>query len=130
MVPQPRGRGYGMGGGQDMLRERAGEVRGRQAEVPVVVRLEGDLDFPSAPATKRYLDSLTSGPRPHLVLDLTGLSFLDCCGIGVLCRARRRALDRGGRVSLVLTNTRQLRILRTVGLEGAFEVLDTAPDDG
>ncbi|TJZ58966.1 STAS domain-containing protein [Streptomyces piniterrae] len=111
-----------------MLRERTGEARGRPADGPVVVRLEGELDLPSAPATKRYLDSLTSGPRPDLVVDLTGVSFFDCCGIGILCRARRRALDRGGRLSLVVTDPRQLRILRKVGLEGAFEVLDTAPD--
>ncbi|MEV0371267.1 STAS domain-containing protein [Streptomyces sp. NPDC050636] len=111
-----------------MLREKAGDVRGRRADALTVVRLDGELDFVSAAATTRNLDPLTSGTRPHLVLDLTGLTFLDCSGIGVLCRARRRILARGGRLSLVITDPRQRRLLRTVGLAGAFEVLDAVPD--
>ncbi|WP_189306584.1 STAS domain-containing protein [Streptomyces albospinus] len=95
-----------------------------------VVRLRGALDYVSAPGTVARLDALTSGPRPDLVLDLARLDFLDCCGVGVLCRARRRVLERGGRLSLVITDPHQLWILRTVGLGASFDVLDTVPDDG
>ncbi|MFH8570100.1 STAS domain-containing protein [Streptomyces sp. NPDC017993] len=93
----------------------------------MVVRLQGELDMLSAASTAEHLDALTSEPSPDLVVDLARLTFLDCSGIGVLCRARRRARERGGRLALVITDPRFVRTLRAVGLGDSFEVLDAVP---
>ncbi|MGW8555807.1 STAS domain-containing protein [Streptomyces tubercidicus] len=95
---------------------------------PIVVTLVGELDYPSAARTNRHLDPVTAGDRPHTVLDLTRVDFLDCGGIGVLCRARRRTRAHGGRLSLVITDPRFLRILDAVGLTGSFDIIGAAPD--
>lgn len=66
-----------------------------------VVTLHGDLDLLTAPALRERLDMLTAGPCPDLVLDLRPVSFIDCAGLGVLCRVRNRVRARHGRLRLV-----------------------------
>ncbi|MDI5911609.1 MULTISPECIES: STAS domain-containing protein [Streptomyces] len=87
-----------------------------------VVELRGEMDIRTAPSITALLDALTAGPPPDLVLDLRSTSFIDCTGLGRLCRARNRALARHGRFRLVSTSPHFLRILRCVHLAGVIEV--------
>ncbi|MFE1249568.1 STAS domain-containing protein [Streptomyces sp. NPDC058735] len=91
--------------------------------------LRGEIDLLTAPALRSRLDSLTAGPRPDLVLDLRPVSFIDCAGLGVLCRARNRVLARQGRLRLVTESACVRRTLRHAGLAGVFEVLVRPPAD-
>lgn len=92
-----------------------------------VVALRGELDVQSEPLLLARLDALTAPPCPNLVLDLRDVSFVDCRGLGILCRARSRALARKGRVRLVTDSPRFLRMLRLTGLSGVFETYPTLP---
>ncbi|MET8561851.1 STAS domain-containing protein [Streptomyces flaveolus] len=94
---------------------------------PTVLALHGEIDLLTASALSERLDALTARPRPDLVLDLRPTEFIDCAGLGVLCRARNRVLARGGRLRLVTDSARFLRMLRVTGLWGVFEVRPTAP---
>lgn len=87
-----------------------------------VVVLRGEIDILTAPAVAARLDALTAGPHPDLVLDLRPVTFIDCTGVGLLCRARNRAMARDGRLRLVTDSACFLRILRGTYLSGVFEV--------
>ena len=87
-----------------------------------VVALRGEIDLLTAQPLSARLDPLTGGPRPDLVLDLRSVSFIDCAGLGVLCRARNRTTARGGRLRFVTGDTGFLRILRHAQLGGVFEI--------
>ncbi|WP_234323961.1 STAS domain-containing protein [Streptomyces sp. NRRL S-481] len=87
-----------------------------------VVELRGDVDILTAPSLASRLDALTAGPCPDLVLDLRSATFIDCTGLGVLCRARNRAEARQGRFRLVTGSAGFRRILRAVGLAEVFEL--------
>ncbi|GGY15102.1 STAS domain-containing protein [Streptomyces djakartensis] len=94
-----------------------------------VVELRGEIDIRTAPSLAFRLEALTAAPHPDVVLDLRSTAFIDCAGLGVLCRARNRAEARQGRLRLVTDSASFRRILRNVGLAGAFELhsdLDTA----
>ncbi|MDH6588927.1 anti-sigma B factor antagonist [Streptomyces sp. SAI-208] len=91
------------------------------------VTLEGELDLVTAMPLTAHLDTLTSGPHPDLVLDLRPVSFIDCAGLAVLCRARKRARALHGRLRLVTSDARFLRILRATGLGGVFEIHPDLP---
>ncbi|MER7572597.1 STAS domain-containing protein [Streptomyces sp. NPDC126514] len=93
-----------------------------------VVELRGELDLLSAPLATARLDPLTSGPCPDIVLDMRKVTFIDCTGLGVLCRARSRARARYGRLRLVTDDPGLLRILRHTGLGGVFDVHPRLPD--
>ncbi|MGW6907020.1 STAS domain-containing protein [Streptomyces sp. NPDC054940] len=87
-----------------------------------VVELRGEIDLLAAPALAARMDALTAGRCPDLVLDLRAVSFIDCSGLGVLCRARNRVLARQGRLRLVAHNARFRRVLRLAGLADVFEI--------
>ncbi|MFF7965308.1 STAS domain-containing protein [Streptomyces sp. NPDC007903] len=89
---------------------------------PTVIALSGDIDLLTAPAVTAALDALTSDPHPDLVLDLRPVRFIDCTGLGILCRARDRAETRHGRLRLLSESDAFLRLLRATGLRNAFEV--------
>ncbi|MER5436465.1 STAS domain-containing protein [Streptomyces sp. NPDC002588] len=93
-----------------------------------VVTLQGEIDLLAVPELAARLDALTEGPRPDLVLDLRPVSFIDCAGLGVLCRALRRARARHGRLRLVTDSARFLRILRCTSLAGAFDIRSRWPE--
>ncbi|MFD8236646.1 STAS domain-containing protein [Streptomyces sp. NPDC059696] len=93
-----------------------------------VLTLAGELDLLTAPALRAGLDRATAGPCPDLVLDLRPVSFIDCVGLGVLCRARNRVRARHGRLRLVADGTFLPRLLRHTGLAGVFEVLPGMPE--
>ncbi|MFI8192623.1 STAS domain-containing protein [Streptomyces sp. NPDC085946] len=87
-----------------------------------VVGLSGEIDILAQPALSARLDALTSGPRPEVVVDLRSVSFIDCSGLNVLCRARIRVAARRGRLRLVADSPRFLRLLRLLQLADAFDV--------
>lgn len=92
-----------------------------------VVSLHGDIDVLTAPTVSERLDALTAHPHPDLVLDLRSVTFIDCAGLGVLCRARNRALARCGRLRLVTVSASFWRVLRVTGLGHVFEVHERLP---
>ncbi|MFI7413528.1 STAS domain-containing protein [Streptomyces sp. NPDC049627] len=87
-----------------------------------VAQLRGEVDLHAASTLAARLDELTAGTCPDLVLDLRDVSFIDCSGLGVLCRARSRVLARQGRLRLIIRDARILRLLRLAGLAGVFEI--------
>ncbi|KUL77978.1 anti-anti-sigma factor [Streptomyces sp. NRRL WC-3605] len=90
--------------------------------------LRGEIDLSTATSLMMRLDALTSAPSPDLVLDLRGVTFIDCAGLGVLCRVRNRVRAREGRLRLVSESARFRRMLRLADLGGAFEVASRLPD--
>ncbi|AZP19219.1 anti-sigma factor antagonist [Streptomyces aquilus] len=85
-----------------------------------VVELHGEIDIAAAVHITPVLDAVTDGPAPLVVIDLGPVEFLDCFGLTLLCRARRRVRERGGRLSLVCPQPGIRKILGIVGLTAAF----------
>ena len=56
-----------------------------ELDTHVLVRVVGDLDLDSAPALTAELKARL-GPRP-IVVDLSGIDFMDSSGLGVLVGA-------------------------------------------
>ncbi|MER6185947.1 STAS domain-containing protein, partial [Streptomyces sp. NPDC001652] len=69
----------------------------RVISATTVVELRGEIDILTTPPLSARLDTLTAGPHPDLLLDLRRVSFIDCSGLRVLCRASTRVLARHGR---------------------------------
>ena len=99
-----------------------------EPDQPTVVALRGEIDLGTATPLTMRLDALTSGPSPDLVLDLRGVTFIDCAGLGVLCRVRNRVEARAGRLRLVSDSARFRGMLRLVDLDEAFEIAAGLPD--
>lgn len=85
---------------------------------PRIVRVSGELDMASSPLLAEELRRLTGDGEGSLVLDVSGLTFIDSTGLRVLIDAAGR-LGSSGR--LVLRNpTRQvLDVLEIAGIAEA-----------
>ncbi|QOV33742.1 STAS domain-containing protein [Streptomyces ferrugineus] len=92
-----------------------------------VAEPRGEIDLLAAPALMARLDALTADECPDLVLDLRAVTFIDCSGLGVLCRTRNRVVARQGALRLVSRSARFLRLLRITGLTGVFEIHPDLP---
>lgn len=100
-----------------------------------VVELSGEIDLGSAAHLDAHLAAAAQCPLPSLVvLDLGPVEFIDCFGLSLLVRARRRILDRGGRVRMVCGHPQTRKLLALTGLDGVFHPLrdldDALRDDG
>ncbi|GEC02701.1 hypothetical protein SSP24_03560 [Streptomyces spinoverrucosus] len=91
------------------------------------MELSGEIDILTAPCIGARLDVLSARPLPDLVVDLRSVSFIDCSGLGVLCRVSNHVRARQGRLRLVTDNPRFRRILRLTRLSGAFELCAVPP---
>jgi anti-sigma B factor antagonist len=89
---------------------------GRQA---LGVRIDGELDLYTAPEVHEELSALPVGVR-HVLVDLTGLSFMDSAGVATLLSGARRLAKRSGTMMLVVDD----RALQVTGLDRYFEIRD------
>lgn len=84
------------------------------------VRLEGDLDIYNTRELSSHLEQAGTGVE-EIVIDLSGLNFIDCAGLHQLVEAAQRSRLRGGRLKLVKGSHRVHRVFALTGLESAFE---------
>jgi anti-sigma B factor antagonist len=91
-----------------------------------IVTLAGDLDVMGGPQLRQFvLDEVRTG-RTHLVLDLTGVDFLDSFGLGVIVGALKRVRLLDGDLRLVVPEPRIRRIFEICDLDRVFTLFDTA----
>ncbi|WP_258395152.1 STAS domain-containing protein [Streptomyces sp. cg28] len=76
-----------------------------------VVELSGDIDLLALHRLAPLLDAVAAGPYRIVAVDLTATTFFDCSGLTLLVRTHRRALERGGRVTVVCRHRLTLRIM-------------------
>lgn len=66
-----------------------------------VVHAVGEVDLSTVPLLDGALDAGLSSGRGTVVVDLRGISFVDCTGIGLLTQARCRARRQGTRLHIL-----------------------------
>lgn len=90
-----------------------------------VVSVFGEVDVATAPELKERLTGLVNNGRAKLVLDLSGVDFLDSTGLGMIVSALKRARTHGGDLRIVCTESRITRLFEITGLDKALTVLPT-----
>ena len=96
-------------------------------EGPDVVRisLRGELDLSNVLSVEEELRRV-EGRRDSLVLDLSGLRFIDSTGLRLLLSAHQRARKHGRRLRIVPGSAAVKRLFRLSGLEHRFEFVERA----
>jgi anti-sigma B factor antagonist len=90
----------------------------------VIVRLAGELDLYNAPTLRDELLKAADGSPDRLVVDLSGLTFIDSTGLGVLIEARTRLTNRRAFL-LAAPGLETRRALEISGLDRHFAVHDS-----
>ena len=88
----------------------------------MVVRVRGEVDTATAPQMGRAIDSQMARRR-RVVLDLSGVEFMDLHGLAVLMRANRRARAEGGSFALERPSPCVVRLLELVRMNGEIRII-------
>lgn len=93
------------------------EILAKSADRNLLLELNGELDHPGARTALREMEEALDAALPRkLVLDLSGVTFMDSSGIAVILRARQKMqlLDGGLLVRGVPPQAR--RVLEAAGV--------------
>jgi anti-sigma B factor antagonist len=93
-------------------------MTGDAADVPILAPT-GDLDLNTSRDLGSRLAEMAGAPAGDAVLDLSGLSFIDSVGLGVVLKAVNRFSRQGKRLVLVVPD--EGNIARLIDFSGARE---------
>jgi anti-sigma B factor antagonist len=96
-------------------------------EDPFVMHVGGDLDVYTAPQLKEALDNVGLGGKT-VVLDLSGVHFIDSTALGVLVSTLQQSQAHEGKLCLVMDDPYLLKIFRITGFDTLFSIFPEVAD--
>ncbi len=88
----------------------------------VVVSLTGEIDVAAAPTVREHLEQ-AAAKQGSLVVDLSGVSFIDSTALGVLIGIHKECTGTGTDMRLVITEPRILKVFEITGLTDLFTIV-------
>ena len=93
-----------------------------------VLPLEGEIDLHVSPHVESSLASIIAKRPEHVVVDLSGVRFIDSSGLAVLINATQDVKAYGGKLTLAGINTTVRSIFETARLDQFF-LIDRRDDE-
>jgi anti-sigma B factor antagonist len=90
-----------------------------------VLAVGGEVDVATAPRLREQLIALVNDQRYRLIVDLSGVDFIDSTGLGVLIGALKRVRGHDGDLHLVCSDPRIVRVFEITGLDQIFRIHET-----
>ncbi len=92
------------------------QITTKRTGAALYAALSGELDHHSAGEVRQALDGALGEGVRELVLDLSGVSFMDSSGIGVILGRYRAIRSQGGKMRISGMSTYAARILKMAGV--------------
>lgn len=102
------------------------DISTEQADGYTICRPVGELDAFTVSQFRQSLAELASNPR--LLIDMSGVPFVDSAGLGALIGGIRRARELGGEVAVACNRPTLTRLLRTTGFDRIVTVAETVEE--
>jgi len=108
---------------------RGMDIRERQTGNLTIVELAGRLTVNDQPGLlKEAVASAVARGARNVLLDLSGVRYIDSTRLGELIAAHVTVTRQGGKLKLVGTPERIVELLQMAGLDGIFERFATADE--
>lgn len=98
------------------------EVRVAVQEGVPVVRLQGELDMFTAEPFRRSLREQSAAHPAGVVVDLSGIAYIDSTGLGILIHAARELT---GELAVVSPRERVTRLFHAIGAQENLQIYST-----
>lgn len=82
-----------------------------------VVAVTGELDLHTAPELNRALQQATQDQVSELVVDLSGVDFMDSTGLSTIVAAVAASRGYGGQIKVVATSAKILKVFTLTGVD-------------
>lgn len=100
----------------------------REVDGFTVLAFAGEVDVYTATELRdRVLDAYRRG-QTRLIIDLTGVPFIDSTGLSVLVGAFKRIRTAGGSLRIVVADEVVLKVFRVTGLHKLFTICETVAE--
>ena len=97
----------------------------KAGERAYVVAVTGELDLYTTPRLTAELEAIAPD-GPDVVVDLSGVTFIDSTGLGSLLLGVRRLRETNGSMALVCANESTKKLLSLVGVDRVLPVFDSS----
>jgi len=87
-----------------------------------VICVRGEIHVTTAPQFAEHLTSAIESGKTALVIDMSGVEFIDSTGLSVLLNGLRLIGQRRGHLALVCTNPTVLRLFQITNLDRTFDI--------
>lgn len=89
-----------------------------------IIKLSGRLVMADAPDVRQKLLGIIDEDHNHVILDLSGVDFMDSIGLSVLISVFKAARVRGGDVLLLNLTPAVRSLIELTRLQQIFEIFD------
>jgi anti-sigma B factor antagonist len=96
----------------------------RVVDGTAVIALTGDVDLQSSPAVRQKLLGCFED-QTKVVVDLSGVTYIDSSGVASLVEAFQMARKKGGAFALVSVSPQVMRVLSLARLDKVFTIHPT-----
>jgi anti-sigma B factor antagonist len=104
-------------------------IEGRTMGTWMVLAVAGELDLATAPGLRERVRAITPDGPLKVVLDLTGVGFVDSSGLGAIVACLKHVRELGGDLVLVAPDASPVAtLLRLTGLEPSIARVQTVDD--
>lgn len=87
-----------------------------------VLSIAGDIDMHESPRLKQTLDPLIANKADRLILDFTGVSYIDSSGLALFIDAMQRIQAYGGKLALCGLRENVRKIFELARLDQIFSI--------
>ena len=92
-----------------------------------VLNVRGEIHLSTAPRFAQCLQETIDQGNTRLVLDLSGVEFIDSTGLSALLNGLRRVIQAHGRMAIVCANPTVLRLFQITSLDETFDIFPERP---
>jgi anti-sigma B factor antagonist len=93
-----------------------------------VLAVTGELDVATAPQLRQEAVRLANSGSTHLVIDLSGVDFLDSTGLGVIVGVLKRLRTHGGELAVAGAENHVRKVFDITRISDIVAMYDTADD--
>jgi len=94
----------------------------------VVIRVAGEIHATTAPEFSERLNAAIADGKTGVILDLTGVEFIDSTGLSVLLNGLRRVTRVRGSMVLACANPTVLRLFEITKLDSTFDIVPSCDE--
>jgi len=87
-----------------------------------VLTVAGEIDMATAPRFRQRLLGVIGAGARHVVIDISGVDFIDSTGLGVVMGGAKRVRSAGGDIRLVAASSRLAELIELTRLDRAVDV--------
>ena len=93
-----------------------------------VLDLNGEVDSYNSSKLRERRVTLIEGGQKELIINMSGVDYIDSTGLGTLVAGLKRASEQGGSIRIICPNDQIFKVFSITGLVKVFPIFNNEQD--